>query len=92
MADRGRKYDTDWAHFDWTAVIEELNGINPAIDKDIEVRGMSRDMFVDYVQWLHDNRPDLFCIMVMMNKADWNGEKEEMENWKVLWDLYGRDC
>lgn len=55
-----------------------------------ELDSLSRDMFVEYVRYLHDEKPELYHIMLKMYEAKMNGDTEELEKWKRLWDSHGQ--
>lgn len=83
----------DWSCYDWDAVNTELQKRKQSTTGNEEHESLPRDMFVEYVRWLHDNKPELFYIMVMMHKADQErAPQEELDKWKKLWDSYSKDC
>ena len=90
MMDKDNTFD--WNCYDWNAVNDELQKKKLSTGNE-ELENLPRDMFVEYVRWLHDNKPELFYIMVKMHQADQEGAPhEELDKWKRLWDSYGKEC
>ena len=90
MVDKG-DISFDWSEYDWAAVDNELEKKGASMTKGDELDSLPRDMFVEYIRYLHDEKPELYHIMLRMYEADRKGDIEELEKWKRLWDSYGQD-
>ena len=88
--DKNENIVLDWNCYDRDAVDNEIKNRKASNAKDTEFESLSRDMFVEYVRWLHDQKPELFYIMSKMYEADGNGNTEELEKWKRGWDSYSQ--
>ena len=80
----------DWSFYDWAAGGNELEKKGASMAEDDELDSLSRDMYVEYIRYLHDEKPELYHIMLKMYEAKMNGDTEELEIWKKLWDSYGK--
>ncbi len=80
----------DWSFYDWAAVGNELEEKGASMAEDDELDSLSRDMFVEYIRYLHDEKPELYHIMLKMYEAKMNGDTEELEKWKWGWDSYSQ--
>lgn len=80
----------DWSDYDWTAVSNEIDDKKASMAKCDELKSLPRNMFVEYIRYLHDEKPELYSIMLKMYEAKMNGDIEELEVWKKLWDSYGK--
>ena len=89
MMDKGN-ISYDWSFYDWAAVGNELEEKGASMAEDDELDSLSRDMFVEYIRYLHDEKPELYHIMLKMYEAKMNGDTEELEKWKRGWDSYSQ--
>ena len=80
----------DWSDYDWIAVGNEIDEKKVLMTDGEELDSLPRDMFVEYIRYLHDEKPELYHIMLKMYEAKMNGDIEELEIWKKLWDSYGK--
>lgn len=63
----GRKWSRDWADFDWTQVkkrFEEMEGKKDG-EKAVFDVGISRDEFLEYLDWLSQNDMEGFYKAVL---------------------------
>ena len=79
------RWTVDWRKFNWEAVDKELEDRNKSSEE--ELSSLTRDMFVEYIQWMHDTSPELLDIMVKMYRLQEQGApKEEVDRWMNMWD------
>lgn len=85
MAYREKEWTVDWRKFNWKAVDKELEDRNKSSEE--ELSSITRDMFVEYIQWMHDTSLELLDIMVRMYWLQEQGApKEEVDRWKDMWN------
>lgn len=79
------RWTVDWRKFNWKAVDKELEDRNKSSEEELST--LTRDMFVEYIQWMHDTSPELLDIMVKMYQLQEQGApKEEVDRWMNMWD------
>lgn len=79
------RWTVDWRKFNWKAVDKELEDRNKGSEE--ELSSLTMDMFVEYIQWMHDTSPELLDIMVKMYQLQEQGApKEEVDRWMNMWD------
>ena len=60
----------DWSGYDWTVVGNEIDDRKASMAKGDELKSLSRNMFVEYIRYLHDEKPELYSIMLRMYEAN----------------------
>jgi hypothetical protein len=84
MADKMKKWSTDWHTFDWKAVDRELQ--EKGADSE-EITTMTKEMFTEYLEWLKETQPELLEIIGVMYQLKEEGTPEnELNELKNLWD------
>ena len=87
MADKERKWSVDWQTFNWKEVDKEIEEKQPQSVEELTT--LSRDMFIEYLQWLNETSPELLVIAGMMYRLQKEkAPKEELDRLRKLWNEF----
>lgn len=87
MADKERKWSVDWQTFNWKEVDKEIEEKQPQSVEELTT--LSRDMFIEYLQWLNETLPELLVIAGMMYRLQKEkAPKEKLDRLRKLWNEF----
>lgn len=80
-----RKWSRDWENFDWTKVRENISIILSGNDGDksgIDV-GMSREEFLEYLDWLMVNHTEEYYKVILIKQLTEMGLEDDLVDYYV---------